>query len=115
MSNKVKISDVLHLAADKYLASDYVEYIDTDKNRFSCCAVETVLDELLDENCTITMKQYSCLWDTIHKGFDNLGLDTGSLYAFEEFEKYGRITEESQGARYTWLKFCAMLAEEQGE
>lgn len=114
MSNKVKISEVLHLAADKYLASDYVEYIDTDKSRFSCCAVEGVLDDLLVEEGIINIKQYTNLWDTIHEGFENLGLDTGSLHAFEEFEK-GEVTEESQGARYAWLKFCAMLAEEQGE
>ena len=114
MSNKVKISEVLHLAADKYLASNYVEYIGTDKSRFSCCAVETTLDKLIDEKCVINIKQYRNLWDTIHEGFENLGLDTGSLYAFEEFEK-GKVTEESQGARYAWLKFCAMLAEEQGE
>ena len=71
MSNKVKISDVLHLAADRYLASDYIEYFSAVKNRFSCCAVSRSLDEL--------------------------------------------ITEASQGARYAWLKFCAMLYEEQGE
>lgn len=112
MSNKIKISEVLHLAADRYLANDYVEYIGTDKSRLSCCAVIEALDELIPE--TSLTKLWLEIHKAIFKGFENLGLDTGSLLAFEEFEK-GKVTEESQGARYSWLKFCAMLAEEQGE
>lgn len=109
MSDKVKISEVLHLAADKYLASDHTEYIDTYKSRFSCCTVSKALDEL-NTKAKVWLETH----EAILKGFENLGLDTGSRRAFEEFEK-GIVTEESQGARYAWLKFCAMLAEEQGE
>ena len=109
MSNKVKISEVLHLAANKYLAGYYAEYIYTNKNRFSCRAVCGALDELITD-----AEVWLAIHEEIFKGFENLGLDTESIRAFEEFEAE-ILTEESQGARYAWLKFCAMLYEEQGE
>lgn len=109
MSNKVKISEVLHLAADKYLASDYEEYIDTAKWRFSCCAVGSAIDNLVHD-----VTYNNTLRDNIQSNFESLGLESYTITAFEEFEK-GIVPEESQGARYLWLKFCAMLAEEQGE
>lgn len=110
----VKISEILHLAADKYLFDGKSDYISRWDNKlghvkqYSCDAVNRALDELVP---------FAQFWDTrqcIHKGFKELGLDAESFVAFSEFAEMDSPNEASQGARYAWLKFCAMLAEEQG-
>lgn len=99
--SKATIADVLHLAADKYLASrSYAG----QKSRFSCTAVEFAADRLGVETTAI------------FKGLGNMGLDTTSCNAFINmgYEDNFAIVFETQAARYTWLKFAALIAEEQG-
>lgn len=100
----MKISQVLHKAADKHLAHDYESYIHPsfDKERFSCCAVDLAVGYNPD------------LYHRILEGLTEMGCPTGSIYAFTGMDYDDDLDEETQGARYMWLKFAALMAEEQG-
>lgn len=106
MTKQIKISDVLHLAADKYLAKDTFDFCN-GKCKYSCDAIDLAHYELCAYNSP--EMNYS-----IKKGLQNMGLCTSSTGEFNEFQNNGYTTPESQGARYAWLKFAAMIAEEQG-
>lgn len=126
MSIKVeyKISDILHNAADKELAHNQETYWcctgDIRKaslERFSCCAIDNAVGSFLD-------KKYSGLnWETkgairadiicdIHEGLKEMGLEVKSIRAFGE--EPDNVSEEIQGYRYFWLKWAALMAQEQG-
>ena len=103
----VTIAKILHRAADHWLTVDCDDY-DTrsDSEKYSCCAVDSATSELLG-------------WDndqalTIFEGFREMGLDTSSGTAFVELGYPKGAHHETQAARYTWLKFAALIAEEQG-
>jgi hypothetical protein len=100
----MKISQVLHKAADKNLAHDYESYIrhSMDKERYSCSAIGLAL-EYDDE-----------MFDRILEGLKEMGCPTGSVYAFTDMGYNDDFDKETQGARYMWLKFAALMAEEQG-
>ena len=117
---QIKISKVLHLAADYYLTSN-------DKTRkwgpyqYSCTAIKEALHESLGfkkgkyhtHNQAIEFNHHFL---NIEKGLRNLGLEyPREIFAFRELEDFYNPTEESQSARYIWLKWCALMAEEQGE
>lgn len=87
-----KISEVLHLAADRHLCPKGDAY-----TALSCCAV--------DEACFDLGVGFDCVED----GLIAMGCPTGSLNAFHEFP----AGPERQAARYSWLKFAALIAEEQ--
>lgn len=103
------IAEVLHLAADKYLAANTQQY-HKNKDRFSCTAVFEASRALRAENL-----------DDIYDGLEAMGCPTSSRYAFqklgyEDIREFGnmRVFPETQGARFMWLKFAALIAEEQG-
>jgi hypothetical protein len=100
----MKISQVLHKAADKHLAYDYESYIHPsfDKERFSCCAVSIAIENNPD------------LYYRIMEGLTEMGCPTGSIYAFTNMGYEDELDKNTQGARYIWLKFAALMAEEQG-
>lgn len=94
----MKISQILHKAADEYLW-DGVK----DKNvmSYSCAAVG------------ICMTYHGCSAKQeakVIEFLDQLGCPLYSMEAFDEFETY----KDRQGARYLWLKFAALVAEEEG-
>lgn len=100
------IADVLRHAADNCLRKQ--EYLSDDEeytSRFSCDAVARASRDLCGE-----YTNWLPMDERIMKGLQNLGLDTGSLTAFDEFPP----GEVRQGARHAWLYFAAMIAEEQG-
>jgi hypothetical protein len=107
------IAEVLHLAADKYLAKDDEEYRtvnEPEKQKYSCCSIECAVEELYGYDTPIL--------DDILDGLEEMGL-IGVSCSFKEFEIANHTivrttTPESQGARYAWLKFAALIAEEQG-
>ena len=108
---KPKISEVLHLAADKYLAANAHDHYHKNKARFSCGAV---LDAL---NSTRNFKDLR--FSDIITGLRKMGCDTTSR---ELFVKHGDahpgqfgVNENIQGMRYFWLKWAALMAEEQGQ
>jgi hypothetical protein len=103
----VKISEVLHLAADKYLESGLGPPNLISVN-FSCSAIRKALHEL---------KATSRLEYPIFQGLTNMGVDIRSAVEFHRLGRHGRYylgRFERQAARYNWLKFAAMIAEEQG-
>lgn len=102
--SEATVADVLHLAADKYLAANRQQY-DTDDNRvrFSCNAV---VDACLTLEVPISEVMF---------GLRNMGCDTSSCALFRKYgDKPFEISEEVQGMRYMWLKWAALMAEEQG-
>lgn len=90
----MKISEILRKAADGFLWTG--EQRDSD-NRYSCGAVADVTDQKVDDSaaCNFLME---------------LGVDTWSYHAFDEFPE-GEIR---QGARFLWLDFAALVAEDEG-
>ena len=96
------VADALHLAADNYLAADQQEQ-DMYHSKYSCGAVAQACC-LLEVN-----------FGSVLVGLRNMGCDTTSSTLFR---KYGddnfNISEEVQGMRYMWLKWAALMAEEQG-
>jgi hypothetical protein len=100
MKKQPKISEILHLAADEYLWTGYSKD-PRNLSIYSCFAIDLAIDDL-DLSASRTGKLF--------KGLGEMGLDIGSITAFEEF-RYG---PQRQAARYAWLKFAAMIAEEQG-
>ena len=101
------IADVLHYAADHCLASTMYEYHDvTGKHKYSCTAVTDACDIL---NFS---KQYGA-WSDVFAGLKEMGCPTTSLNAFND-RGYDTFFEKNQEARYFWLKWAALMAEEQG-
>jgi len=107
---KYTIADILHLAADKYLAVNYDDYNNYQHKRmFSCCAIETAVEELYGwKEC---FKDDGVL-DIIKEGLTNMGLNCNSFHAFKPW--HSRDSAPMQQSRYAWLKFAALMAEEQG-
>jgi hypothetical protein len=109
----MKISDVLWTAANERLW-DGRGFIAPNQSRETCCAVSDVLanefgiypfpfDPADDEDCDRRAVK-------VAKFLRGLGLNTDAIGAFGVF----RNDEARQGARYAWLMFAAMYAEEQG-
>lgn len=90
----MKISEVLHQAADERLWDGVAGWWESgfDVWRFSCDA--------------IGFEKYEALCFV-----QELGVDPDGIQQFDEFN-YG---QESQGARYLWLKFAALVAESEGK
>lgn len=107
------IAEILHLAADKHLATteDQCWYNAGNKEKFSCCAVNSTLHVLWNQD-RITQKQMLDMSNRIKEGLKAMGCPINSSTAFDKDEY--KFNPESQQARYAWLKFAAMIAEEQG-
>ena len=105
---KPKISDVLHYAADKYLSEDGIsryKYNGFTKYRFSCGAIGMACDAL----------NVPELVDCIVVGLENMGCDTNSGVLFKQYGDKITGNPDVQGMRYFWLKWAALMAEEQGQ
>lgn len=103
----VTIAEVLHRAADHWLAVDGDDYEKrSDSDRYSCCAVGAAVDELCGFN--------QAFEDQIYAGLEQMGLDTESGLVFRKLGYPDEMDHTTQGARYAWLKFAALIAEEQG-
>lgn len=105
----MKISEILHLAADKYLAHNLASKRDYT-SWYSCNAVSIAcLYEHAD------FQDYLLLESRILMGLKEMGCDVSSSTAFKTLGYPDEdLQEETQGARYMWLKFAALMAEEQG-
>jgi hypothetical protein len=102
------IAEILHYAADKCLASKKEQYwtFGGNKEKYSCCAVDEAYIKLIGFVDYPTNQSRA-----IRKGLENMGCPIESIDAFDD---NGVFLEENQQARYAWLKFAAMMAEEQG-
>lgn len=107
------IADILHYAADKKLASKEKQLWNRggNKEKFSCCAVSEAVYELWDNDKIVSQGKRDELINRCTKGLQAMGCPTSSMVAFDD---HGIFVEENQQARYAWLKFAAIMAEEQG-
>ncbi len=107
---KYSISEILHYAADNELASKKKQFwaYGGGKEKFSCSAVHTAACKL---HRTFTSDERIAILKRIEEGLEAMGCPVNSVNAFNDREMF---SEENQQARYTWLKFAAMMAEEQG-
>lgn len=112
-SQSVTIAEILHLAADKYLAAKSTEYWYNNgkKEKYSCCAVIEAAMSLLSEDKIDSLEDRNELIKRVYEGLKEMGCPINSSDAFDEANVFN---PESQQARYAWLKFAAMIAEEQG-
>lgn len=103
------IAQVLHRAADHWLTVDFDDYENrTDSEKFSCCAIDAAAAEVLPY-----LGAEALTFKILH-GLREMGLETSSGTAFFELGYPKGAHPETQAARYTWLKFAALIAEEQG-
>ncbi len=113
--NAVTIADVLHYAADKCLISHSRYSERTHKEKFSCCAINEAIFQL---NGSLYSTETSSLRLRVRAGIKAMGCDTGSSTLFMKYGDvpfdYSNINLEVQGMRYMWLKWAALMAEEQG-
>jgi hypothetical protein len=92
------IAEVLHRAADDFLWDG--RECTSGGVAASCFAVEDAAN---------VIGVSADLLDRCFDGLKAMGVDV-SKFDFDDF----RDSPERQGARYAWLKFAAMIAEEQG-
>lgn len=104
------IAEILHYAADKYL--NHKEHYTKGKTRWSCIAI--LMSIFNTDDCwlyDVEEWEKNKQFKEIMCGLKNMGFRTinseGAIFR-------GIRDLEKQQARYGWLKFCAMLAEEQG-
>ena len=120
MSIKINVSDLCHDAADNRLALTDKEYWANggSKEKFSCCAVDEALNKFLGNkgyNIHENYDKYEVLVQDIHDGLYEMGCNTGSIGLFEDPEGgVNYCLEQSQYNRYFWLKWVALMAQEQG-
>lgn len=109
---KYTIAEILHIAADKHLASKEEQCWNRGgtKEKFSCCAMSEAVWYLWNKNYIVSCSERDDLINRCSDGLEAMGCPTGSTNAFNDS---GEFNAENQQARYAWLKFAAMIAEEQ--
>ena len=112
-SKSVTIAEILHIAADKKLASKEEQCWNRGgtKEKFSCCAVSEAVWELWNNDKIVSECERDDLINRTSKGLEAMGCPVNSMEAFND---NGEFKAENQQARYAWLKFAAIIAEEQG-
>lgn len=114
MKKQPTVADVLHFAADKCLVAHYRYHEGRNKEKFSCCAINEALLKMCGVYFSYEVFQ---LGRCISEGLKNMGCNTGSNTLFRKYgdpTEYSEINHEVQGMRYMWLKWAALMAEEQG-
>jgi hypothetical protein len=108
------VADVLHLAADKCLVAHARYSEGVGKEKFSCCAIDEAIYNIHGAYYGYESSQ---LRRRVVEGLKNMGCSTGSHTLFRKYgdpTDYGAVNHEVQGMRYMWLKWAALMAEEQG-
>ena len=109
MKKQPTVADVLHYAADKCLI---VKSREERKEKFSCCAVDDALYQLTGSFYNNPLR------DRVLDGLKNMGCEINSPTLFKKYgdepSDYMFINPRVQGMRYMWLKWAALMAEEQG-
>jgi hypothetical protein len=105
------IAEILHYAADNCLASKKEQYCayGGNKEKYSCCAVSYAVDEM--HHFDTPWFETKVIIQRICVGLSEMGCPIESIDAFDD---QGQFVAENQQSRYAWLKFAAMMAEEQG-
>lgn len=102
----MKLSDLLWKAANEHLWDGKGAPPLSYREAFSCCAVFDAANDALPDGAA----RYGDDWWPARDFLADLGCPTASLSAFSDFAN----GPERQGARYLWLIFAAMIAEEEG-
>lgn len=107
------IAEILHIAADKHLASKEEQCWNRggSKEKFSCCAMSESVWKLWNEHKIESERERDHLINRCSEGLKAMGCPTDSMDAFND---RGEFSAKNQQARYAWLKFAAIIAEEQG-
>jgi len=107
------IADILHYAADTKLASKEEQCWNRGgtKEKFSCCAVSEAVWELYNKHEILSEGERDELINRCFDGLAAMGCPTASIDAFND---NGEFVAKNQQVRYGWLKFAAIIAEEQG-
>lgn len=107
------IAEILHIAADKHLAvkEEQLWSRGGTKEKFSCFAVSEAVWNLWNEDNIVSEGERDELINRCSEGLKAMGCPVNSANAFGEC---GSFSAKNQQARYAWLKFAAMIAEEQG-
>lgn len=95
------IAEVLHCAADHCLAFDRLS---ENRNKYSCSAVYIAHHKLRPRGSFIQ----------ITDGLKAMGCDITSMSLFNNDRHSFAVNPDVQGMRYMWLKWAALMAEEQG-
>lgn len=93
----MKVSTILRRAADKYLWDGHAQLWNDDWQEFSCNAVEDAATSPHDRN-------------KANDFLRGLGVNKWSAQEFSGFKR----RSERQGARFLWLHFAALVAEDEG-
>lgn len=110
MKEAKKISWYLHEGADRYLSTDYYDnYARRACERYSCLAVDTAVLKDFRQCTSKDLKLRNETRNEIKAFLTSLGLNINSIRAFN-----GIGIDLQQEYRYSWLKFAAMIAEEEG-
>lgn len=113
MKKQPTIADVLHCAADRCLVA-HSRYGEHGSEKFSCIAVSDAVFRLTGE-CNNKTSELSM---RIHEGLENMGCNKGSFNLFKKYgdmpHEFSEVNHKVQGMRYMWLKWAALMAEEQG-
>lgn len=113
--SEATVADVLHYAADNCLLSHSRYGEGGSKEKFSCCAVDEAVYRITGqvyggESCKLRRR--------VIDGLRNMGCETGSSTLFKKHgdspDDHNIINHKVQGMRYMWLKWAALMAEEQG-
>ena len=113
------VADVLHLAADKCLIA-HSRYTEGSKEKYSCLAVNEAIFRIYGN---LYSGEAEALQKRVIKGLKKMGCNTGSMTLFKKYDDtytddtytgFSAINHEVQGMRYMWLKWAALMAEEQG-
>jgi hypothetical protein len=108
------VADVLHLAADKCLVA-HSRYTEGSKEKYSCCAIDEALYRIYGN---LYSGELGELRYRVMEGLKKMGCYTGSMTLFKKYGDdhmdFSAVNHEVQGMRYMWLKWAALMAEEQG-
>jgi hypothetical protein len=109
------VADVLHYAADKCLVARQRYGEGSGKEKFSCCAIDEAIFNMAGRVYSV---ESALLRRRVKDGLKAMGCNTGSSTLFRKHGDvpfdYQAINHEVQGMRYMWLKWAALMAEEQG-
>jgi hypothetical protein len=108
------VADVLHLAADKCLVA-HNRYNEGCKEKYSCCAINEAVFRIYGN---LYSGEAGALQKRVMEGLKKMGCSTGSMTLFKKYgdnyTDFSAVNHEVQGMRYMWLKWAALMAEEQG-
>lgn len=111
------IAQVLHRAADEFLHDSIIRHYKQQSHNvsrkcvFSCIAIDKSVQAFRLEigDCSDSRTWSYNTLEVIFQGLQELGLDVMSGTQFNSVQ-----IKDRQQVRYAWLKFAAMIAEEQG-